>query len=98
MSQENVDTVRRMFDAWKQGVREVPTDLVAPQIEFVSPLTSLRGRPYRGAARSVVAIQTPANTAINPKTIQPSIAIIIVSFCYLHLKNRIHFVRFSRVN
>src|SRR5256885_16509671 len=48
MSQENVDTVRRLFDAWKQGVREVPTDLVAPQIEFVSPLTSLRGRPYRG--------------------------------------------------
>ena len=48
MSEENVDTVRRLFDAWEQGVREVPTDLVAPQIEFVSPLTSLRGRPYRG--------------------------------------------------
>jgi ketosteroid isomerase-like protein len=48
MSQENVETLRRLVDLWAQGPTDVPTELVAPDIEFVSPLTSLRGRPYRG--------------------------------------------------
>ena len=48
MSQENVEIVRKLFDAWKDGPSDVPTDLVSPEIEFISPLTSLRGRPYRG--------------------------------------------------
>jgi ketosteroid isomerase-like protein len=48
MSQENVETVQKLFDVWKDGPDDVPTDLVAPNIEFISPLTSLRGRPYRG--------------------------------------------------
>jgi ketosteroid isomerase-like protein len=48
MSQENVETLRRLIDLWAQAPTDVPTELVAPDIEFVSPLTSLRGRPYRG--------------------------------------------------
>ena len=42
------ETVRRLFDLFNSGTRDVPTDLVAPEIEFVSPLTEVRGRPYRG--------------------------------------------------
>jgi ketosteroid isomerase-like protein len=48
MSQENVQTLRRLIELWARGPTDVPTDLVAPEIEFVSPLTDLRGRPYRG--------------------------------------------------
>lgn len=48
MSQDHLDTLRKLFDAWLEGPTDVPTDLVAPDVEFVSPLTSLRGRPYRG--------------------------------------------------
>ncbi|MGH2924816.1 MAG: nuclear transport factor 2 family protein [Solirubrobacterales bacterium] len=48
MSQENVETLRRLIDLWAEGPTDVPTDLVAPAIEFISPLTGLRGRPYRG--------------------------------------------------
>ena len=48
MSQENVETLRRLIELWAQGPTDVPTDLVAPDIEFVSPLTRFRGRPYRG--------------------------------------------------
>jgi ketosteroid isomerase-like protein len=40
MSQKNIATVRRLFDAWKEGPTDVPTDLVAPEIEFISPLTA----------------------------------------------------------
>jgi ketosteroid isomerase-like protein len=42
------ETVQQLFDLWKEGPSDVPEDLIAPEIEFVSPLTSLRGRPYRG--------------------------------------------------
>jgi ketosteroid isomerase-like protein len=47
-SQRRVEAVRRLFELWGEGAEDVPTDLVAPEIELVSPLTSLRGRPYRG--------------------------------------------------
>ena len=42
------DTVRRMFELFNAGVEDVPEDLVSPDVEFVSPLTDVRGRPYRG--------------------------------------------------
>jgi ketosteroid isomerase-like protein len=48
MAEEKTEIVRRLFDVWKEGPSDVPTELIAPEIEFVSPLTSLRGRPYRG--------------------------------------------------
>ena len=48
MSQENVEMLWKLFDVWKAGPTDVPTDLIAPEIELVSPLSSLRGRPYRG--------------------------------------------------
>ena len=50
VSRDRVATVRRIFELWGEGVDEVPTDLISPEIEFVSPLTSMRGRPYRGYA------------------------------------------------
>ena len=49
MSQESVETLRRLIDLWAQGPTDVPTELVAaPDIEFRPPLTSLRGRPIAG--------------------------------------------------
>jgi ketosteroid isomerase-like protein len=48
MSQENLDMAERLFETWKEGPKDVPTDIVAPDVEFTSPLTTLRGRPYRG--------------------------------------------------
>lgn len=48
MAPSRTETVRRLFELFNEGIDEVPTDLVSPEIEFVSPLTSVRGRPYRG--------------------------------------------------
>jgi ketosteroid isomerase-like protein len=48
VSEENVQTLRRLLELWDQGITDVPTDLVAPDIELASPLTNFRGRPYRG--------------------------------------------------
>ena len=48
MSEENVQTLRRLLERWQHGMTDVPTDLIAPEIELASPLTNLRGRPYRG--------------------------------------------------
>jgi ketosteroid isomerase-like protein len=48
MPLSRVDTVRRLFELFNAGVDDVPEDLVSPEIEFVSPLTEVRGRPYRG--------------------------------------------------
>jgi ketosteroid isomerase-like protein len=42
------DTVRRLFELFNEGIEDVPAELVAPDVEFVSPLTDVRGRPYRG--------------------------------------------------
>jgi hypothetical protein len=38
MSQENVETLRRLIDLWAEGPSDVSTDRVAPEIEFISPL------------------------------------------------------------
>jgi ketosteroid isomerase-like protein len=42
------ETVRRLFELFNEGIDDVPTELVSPEVEFVSPLTQVRGRPYRG--------------------------------------------------
>ena len=46
--EKKVEVVRRLFDLWKEKPSDVPTDLIAPDFELISPLSSLRGRPYRG--------------------------------------------------
>ena len=33
MSRENVETLRRLFERWGQGITEVPTDLGSVQLE-----------------------------------------------------------------
>ena len=48
MAPGRTETIRRLFERFNEGVDDVPEDLVAPEIEFVSPLTQVRGRPYRG--------------------------------------------------
>jgi ketosteroid isomerase-like protein len=48
MTLDRVATVRRLFELWNEGIDDIPSDLVAPEIEFVSPLSQVRGRPYRG--------------------------------------------------
>ena len=48
MALGRAETVRRLFDLFNQGIDDVPTELVSPEIEFVSPLSGVRGRPYRG--------------------------------------------------
>ena len=47
-SDDHLETVRNLFDRWQEGLDEVPTDLIAPDAEMSSPLTSVRGRTYRG--------------------------------------------------
>ena len=48
MTLDRAGTVRRLFELFNEGIDDVPTDLVSPEIEFVSPLSQVRGRPYRG--------------------------------------------------
>ena len=48
MALGRAETVSRLFELFNQGIDDVPTELVSPEIEFVSPLTQVRGRPYRG--------------------------------------------------
>jgi ketosteroid isomerase-like protein len=48
MARGRAETVRRLFELFNQGIDDVPTELVSPEIEFASPLSGVRGRPYRG--------------------------------------------------
>lgn len=48
MARSRTETFLRLFELFNAGLDDVPTELVSPQVEFVSPLTQLRGRPYRG--------------------------------------------------
>jgi hypothetical protein len=45
MSQENIELVRRAFDDWNRGVREIRADDVDPEMELHSRMI---GRVLRG--------------------------------------------------
>ncbi len=48
MALGRTETVRKLFELFNEGIDDVPEDLVSPEIEFVSPLSDVRGRAYRG--------------------------------------------------
>lgn len=45
---DRLEVLGRFFSLWAEGVREIPPELAVPEIEIVSPLSSLSGTPYRG--------------------------------------------------
>jgi ketosteroid isomerase-like protein len=49
MSRENVEVVRRAFEAWNAGDLERVVELVDPQLEFIPFRSQLHGAPYFGA-------------------------------------------------
>src|ERR1700676_60647 len=50
MSGENVEIVRAIIEHFNAGDRTVPEELLAPDFELESPLSSVSGTPYRGYA------------------------------------------------
>ena len=48
MSQENVEVVRRCYDAWRRWVFEDIASLYAADAEIVSPESEMFGQTYRG--------------------------------------------------
>ena len=52
MSQENVEAVRALIDAWNSGDRDFERlgAYFAPAVSLESPLSSVSGEPYRGNA------------------------------------------------
>ena len=48
MAGENLERVRAGFDRWNAGDRELTDADIHPDFELSSPLSSTRGRPYRG--------------------------------------------------
>jgi ketosteroid isomerase-like protein len=51
MSQENVETVRRFFEAWNRGDVAAFMRLTRPDGEFLLPRNILEGGSYRGLDR-----------------------------------------------
>jgi len=50
MSRGHVETVRRLFERWNAGDHSIPQEDLDPAVELESPLSSVRGEPYRGHA------------------------------------------------
>ena len=48
MTPGKIETVRRLFELFNEGFDDVPTELVSPEVVIVSPLSEMRGGPYRG--------------------------------------------------
>jgi uncharacterized protein len=48
MSRENVETLRRAFEAWNAGDLDGVARLFSPQAEFIPLRSLLEGVPYRG--------------------------------------------------
>jgi ketosteroid isomerase-like protein len=45
---ENLELVKRAFERWNAGDRELDYDTIDPEVELHTPLGSTRGEPYRG--------------------------------------------------
>jgi ketosteroid isomerase-like protein len=50
MSQENVELIRRAYDAMNSGDLEAAKAIADPNIELQTPITRVAGRVYRGLA------------------------------------------------
>jgi ketosteroid isomerase-like protein len=48
MASEDLEALRRAFERWNSGDREVDLETIDPEVELHSPLASTRGAPYRG--------------------------------------------------
>jgi hypothetical protein len=58
MSQENVETVRRMYDAYARGDLEVSLSCLDPAIEFSQPAGEPGGGTYHGRQGVIQAFTT----------------------------------------
>ena len=56
MSQENVELMRRTFERWNAGEREVDPEIVDPQIVVHSAMTKATYRGYEGLRRWIAEI------------------------------------------
>jgi ketosteroid isomerase-like protein len=61
MSQENVEIVRAIYDAWSKG--ESPRNLLDPDIECVNPPYAVESGVRHGAALSTVSARSIRTSA-----------------------------------
>ena len=57
MSQENVEVVRRFYDAWARDEFPGPVELMAPEIEYVNPPGAVEPGTRRGLAAFSRAVE-----------------------------------------
>ena len=57
MSQENVEIVRRFYDAWAQDEFPGPVDLMHPEIEYVNPVGAVEPGTRRGRDAFIRAVE-----------------------------------------
>ena len=58
MSEENVDAVRRFYDAWSRGELPGPANLIADEIEYVNPTRAVEPGTRRGLAEFSQAVKS----------------------------------------
>jgi len=57
MSQENVEVVRRFYEAWASGNDPLPVDLMDPEIEYVNPEGAVEPGTRRGRSAFSSAVE-----------------------------------------
>jgi ketosteroid isomerase-like protein len=57
MSQENVEVVRRVYEAWARGDFPGPAELLDPKIEYVNPAGAVEPGTRRGLAAFLQAVE-----------------------------------------
>ena len=57
MSDENIEIVRRFYDAWARGEFPGPPDLMAEEIEYVNPSGAIEPGTRRGVAEFTRAVE-----------------------------------------
>jgi ketosteroid isomerase-like protein len=57
MSQENIDAVRRFYDAWSRGELPGPSDLMDDRIEYVNPPGAVEPGTRRGLVQFGRAVE-----------------------------------------
>jgi uncharacterized protein len=62
MSQDNVDTVRRIYAVWDQEGSPVPSGLLDPEVEWVNPPEAVEPGTRRGIDAFADAARTVAET------------------------------------
>ena len=76
MSQENVEVVRRFYEAWARGEYAGPVQLMDRRIEYVNPAKAVEPGTRRGVAAFVDAVQRTydgwGSWQVEPEQFRPS--------------------------